>query len=108
MPFLTKTYQLMDDPSVDDLISWNEDRTMFIMWRPAKFAMDLPPEYFKHNNFSPALYGFKKVVSDWWEMTNIASGEARRPSSATYNGGRSPPSQIQQGLSLLDLAKGYG
>lgn len=51
-PFLTKTYQLVDDPSVDDLISWNEDGTTFIVWRPAEFARDLLPKYFKHNNFS--------------------------------------------------------
>lgn len=51
-PFLTKTYQLVDDPSVDDLISWNDDGSCFIVWRPAEFARDLLPKYFKHNNFS--------------------------------------------------------
>lgn len=51
-PFLTKTYQLVDDPVVDDLISWNDDGTSFIVWRPAEFARDLLPKYFKHNNFS--------------------------------------------------------
>ncbi|XP_027360110.1 heat stress transcription factor B-2b-like isoform X1 [Abrus precatorius] len=51
-PFLTKTYQLVDDSSADDLISWNEDGTSFIVWRPAEFARDLLPKYFKHNNFS--------------------------------------------------------
>ncbi|CAA2960487.1 heat stress transcription factor B-2b, partial [Olea europaea subsp. europaea] len=51
-PFLTKTFQLVDDPSVDELISWNEDGTAFIVWRPAEFARDLLPKYFKHNNFS--------------------------------------------------------
>ena len=51
-PFLTKTYQLVDDPAVDDLISWNEDGSTFIVGRPAEFARDLLPKYFKHNNFS--------------------------------------------------------
>ena len=51
-PFLTKTYQLVDDPAVDELISWNEDGSSFIVWRPAEFARDLLPKYFKHNNFS--------------------------------------------------------
>lgn len=51
-PFLTKTYQLVDDPAVDDLISWNDDGSAFIVWRPAEFARDLLPKYFKHNNFS--------------------------------------------------------
>ncbi|MBA0806161.1 hypothetical protein Gohar_005626 [Gossypium harknessii] len=67
-PFLAKTYQLVDDPSVDDLISWNEDGSAFIVWHPAEFARDLLPRYFKHNNFSS--FGFRKIVPDRWEFAN--------------------------------------
>ena len=51
-PFLTKTYQLVDDQTIDDVISWNEDGSTFIVSNPAVFARDLLPKYFKHNNFS--------------------------------------------------------
>ena len=51
-PFLTKTYQLVDDPSTDHIVSWGEDHSTFVVWRPPEFARDLLPNYFKHNNFS--------------------------------------------------------
>ena len=62
-PFLTKTYQLVDDPSVDDFISWNDDGSTFIVWRSAEFARDLLPKYFKHNNFSSFVRQLNTYVS---------------------------------------------
>lgn len=74
-PFLTKTYNLVDDPASDDVVSWNEAGTTFVVWKTAEFAKDLLPNYFKHNNFSSFVrqlntYGFRKTVPDKWEFAN--------------------------------------
>ncbi|KAI3749038.1 hypothetical protein L6452_12566 [Arctium lappa] len=83
-PFLTKTYHLVDDNTIDDVVSWSEDGSTFIVWNPTEFAKDLLPKYFKHNNFSSFVrqlntYGFRKVVPDRWEFSNdcFRRGEKR-------------------------------
>ncbi|KAH1046756.1 hypothetical protein J1N35_037540 [Gossypium stocksii] len=51
-PFLTKTYDIIDDSGTNNIISWGRANNSFIVWDPQAFSMTLLPRFFKHNNFS--------------------------------------------------------
>ncbi|RWW03863.1 hypothetical protein GW17_00032951, partial [Ensete ventricosum] len=51
-PFLLKTYDMVDDASTDDIVSWSSTNASFVVWNAPDFAARLLPTYFKHNNFS--------------------------------------------------------
>jgi heat shock transcription factor len=37
-PFLTKTYDLVEDPSTDQVVSWSRAGNSFVVWDPHVFA----------------------------------------------------------------------
>ncbi|XP_047954938.1 heat stress transcription factor A-3-like isoform X3 [Salvia hispanica] len=74
-PFLSKTFDLVDDPSLDKIIAWGARGDSFVVWDPVEFARMVLPRNFKHNNFSSFVrqlntYGFRKIDADKWEFAN--------------------------------------
>ncbi|XP_073277221.1 heat stress transcription factor A-2-like isoform X3 [Primulina huaijiensis] len=74
-PFLKKTFEIVNDPNTDSIISWTSTTASFIVWDPLKFSTDLLPKHFKHNNFSSFVrqlntYKFRKIDSGRYEFAN--------------------------------------
>ncbi|KAL6100312.1 hsf1 [Pungitius sinensis] len=65
--FLTKLWTLVEDPETDPLICWSPSGTSFHVFDQGRFAKEVLPKFFKHNNMASFIrqlnmYGFRKVV----------------------------------------------
>lgn len=64
--FLLKTYEIVSDESLDDIVRWNETGDAFIILKTHEFCEEILPAYFKHKNLSSFvrqlnMYGFHKT-----------------------------------------------
>ena len=63
-PFLKKTFEVVEDPETDPIVSWSETRDSFIVWDSHEFSKVLLPKYFKHSNFSSFVRQLNTYVSN--------------------------------------------
>ncbi|GAB1518401.1 hypothetical protein RhiTH_001460 [Rhizoctonia solani] len=64
--FVTKLFQMINDPKSTNFIAWNEHGTSFIVQSVGEFSRSILGSHFKHSNFSSFvrqlnMYGFHKV-----------------------------------------------
>ncbi|OIW20191.1 hypothetical protein TanjilG_06592 [Lupinus angustifolius] len=74
-PFVSKTYEMVDDPSTNSIVSWSPSNISFAVWDEPEFSRLLLPKFFKHKNFSSFVrqlntYGFRKVDHELWEFSH--------------------------------------
>ncbi|CAD8194636.1 unnamed protein product [Paramecium pentaurelia] len=67
--FLLKTYEIIDNPNNQDVISWNEEGNAFIVKKVNEFSDVILPKSFKHSNFASFvrqlnMYDFHKTRHD--------------------------------------------
>ncbi len=64
--FLTKSYEILNDPENFKVIRWNMEGDAFIVRKPNDFAEQILPKYFKHSNYASFvrqlnMYDFHKA-----------------------------------------------
>ncbi|KAN0064514.1 Flocculation suppression protein [Thecaphora frezii] len=64
--FVSKLYSMLEDPSIEDMITWGPSGTVFSVANPAEFSRLVLPNWFKHSNWQSFvrqlnMYGFHKV-----------------------------------------------
>ncbi|KAG1874452.1 hypothetical protein F4604DRAFT_744773 [Suillus subluteus] len=68
--FVTKLYQMINDPKSQSFIAWTELGTSFVVSNIGEFSRSILGSHFKHNNFSSFvrqlnMYGFHKINRTW-------------------------------------------
>ena len=50
-PFLTKTYDMVDNPATDAIISWSNGNNSFVVWNPVEFLSGAPSQIIQAQQF---------------------------------------------------------
>ncbi|KAK6146692.1 hypothetical protein DH2020_020561 [Rehmannia glutinosa] len=100
-PFLVKCYEMVNDDSTNELISWSESNDSFIIWDESRFSSQLLPKYFKHSNFSSFvrqlnIYGFRKIDTDHWQFANEAFIKGQKHLLKNISRRKQPQNPVQK------------
>lgn len=65
--FLTKLWTLVEDADTNEFICWSQEGNSFMVLDEQRFAKEILPKFFKHNNMASFIrqlnmYGFRKVM----------------------------------------------
>ncbi|XP_076612813.1 heat shock factor protein 2 [Chaetodon auriga] len=65
--FLTKLWTLVEDAETNEFICWSQEGNSFLVLDEQRFAKEILPKFFKHNNMASFIrqlnmYGFRKVM----------------------------------------------
>ncbi|KAF0023406.1 hypothetical protein F2P81_024036 [Scophthalmus maximus] len=65
--FLTKLWTLVEDADTNEFICWSQEGNSFLVLDEQRFAKEILPKLFKHNNMASFIrqlnmYGFRKVL----------------------------------------------
>lgn len=65
--FLTKLWTLVEDVETNEFICWSQEGNSFLVLDEQRFAKEILPKFFKHNNMASFIrqlnmYGFRKVM----------------------------------------------
>uniref|UniRef100_A0AAY5F0P8 HSF-type DNA-binding domain-containing protein n=1 Tax=Electrophorus electricus TaxID=8005 RepID=A0AAY5F0P8_ELEEL len=65
--FLTKLWTLVEDSDSNEFICWSQEGNSFLVLNEQRFAKEILPKFFKHNNMASFvrqlnMYGFRKVM----------------------------------------------
>ncbi|CAL9226016.1 unnamed protein product [Arabidopsis halleri] len=71
LDLLKKTYEVVDHPSTNSIISWGHDNKSFIIWDPEGFEKFLLPYIFPPRNLMGVYASYLKLYSEQeWEFAN--------------------------------------
>lgn len=68
-PFLSKTYDMVDDISTDSVVSWSSNNKSFVVWNVPEFSKELLPKFFKHKNFASFVRQLNTYVSYFFSVS---------------------------------------